>query len=38
MMRIRVDHDGVGAGVVSRQVANIGSLVHELVVLPLPYR
>lgn len=36
MMRIYVDRSQVPAGTVSLRVANTGSLVHELVVLPLP--
>jgi uncharacterized cupredoxin-like copper-binding protein len=36
MMRIFVDRAHVPAGTVSLRVANTGSLVHELVVLPLP--
>lgn len=36
MMRIYIDRSQVPAGVVSLRVANTGSLVHELVVLPLP--
>lgn len=36
MMRIYLDHARVPAGVVSFRVVNTGSLVHELVVLPLP--
>lgn len=35
-MRIFVDRSTVPAGTVSLRVANTGSLVHELVVLPLP--
>lgn len=34
-MRVRADHNQVPAGTVSLRVANLGSLVHELVVLPL---
>lgn len=36
MMRIYIDRAEVPAGTVSLRVANAGSLVHELVVLPLP--
>ncbi len=36
MMRIYIDRAQVPAGTVSLRVANTGSLVHELVVLPLP--
>ena len=36
MMRIFVDRSQVAAGQVSFRIANTGSLVHELVVLPLP--
>jgi len=35
MMRVLVNKDQVPAGAVSLRVANTGSLVHELVVLPL---
>jgi len=35
-MRILIDRQTVPAGTVSLRVANTGSLVHELVVLPLP--
>lgn len=35
MMRVLVDRHQVAAGLVSLRVANTGSLVHELVVLPL---
>lgn len=35
MMRVRANRDRVRAGTVSLRVANTGSLVHELVVLPL---
>jgi uncharacterized cupredoxin-like copper-binding protein len=35
-MRIRTDRSNVTSGMVSFRVANTGSLVHELVVLPLP--
>jgi len=34
-MRVRTDRQQVPAGRVSLRVANVGSLVHELVVLPL---
>ncbi len=37
MMRILAERHKVPAGTVSFRVANTGSLVHELVVLPLPY-
>lgn len=36
MMRVLADRSQVPAGTVSLRVANTGSLVHELVVLPLP--
>ena len=35
-MRVVADRQTVPAGTVSFRVANVGSLVHELVVLPLP--
>ena len=36
MMRVVADRQTVPAGTVSFRVANVGSIVHELVVLPLP--
>ena len=36
MMRVRADRSQIRAGAVSFRVANVGGLVHELVVLPLP--
>jgi len=35
MMRVRASRQQVPAGTVSLRVANVGSLVHELIVLPL---
>lgn len=35
-MRVLTDRDRIPAGTVSLRVANTGSLVHELVLLPLP--
>jgi hypothetical protein len=35
MMRVLIDKDQVGAGTVALRVANTGTHVHELVVLPL---
>lgn len=35
-MRVGANRQHINAGTVSLRVANVGSLVHELVVLPLP--
>jgi uncharacterized cupredoxin-like copper-binding protein len=36
MMRLHADQQSVAAGTVSLRAQNIGSVVHELIVLPLP--